>query len=100
MNLTQRHSSVPNQVLVLGLFTVFLALTDEYDGVMYSAQRAIRIVKRKRQELLTEDESLLCLKTTSQSKRDMIQTVTSWIIERREEVALEQRRCYALTRSK
>ena len=64
--------------------------------MMDVAKRTIRIVKRKHSDLPADEEPLLCLKTATQAKRDMIQTVTSWITERREGLSLEQGRGDAL----
>jgi hypothetical protein len=56
--------------------------------------KSIKIVKRKQRELLAAHQEVLeCeLKTESQTRRDIFETITSWIEEQRQtKQALHQR---------
>jgi hypothetical protein len=52
---------------------------------MFSADKSVRIIKRKQRERLSVEGKLVPLaKTERQIEREMLQTVASWIDERRE----------------
>jgi len=63
---------------------------------MASSERGIRVVKRENREVLQPDEPVLLLKTVNQVRREMVQTVASWIEEKRQAVAAERRRALSL----
>jgi hypothetical protein len=69
---------------------------------MSSSEKSIRVVKRRRrdhlaaQQLATQQETPECqLKTESQTRREIFNTVTSWIEEQRE-TKKELQRCDGL----
>jgi hypothetical protein len=59
--------------------------------MMSSGKRTIRVVKREQREVADVAESILSLKTVRQVRREMVQTVASWIEEKRKSVATEPR---------
>jgi hypothetical protein len=51
---------------------------------MGSLNRSIKRIKRNDREVVTVDDEVCLPKTENQVTREMVQTVASWIIERRE----------------
>jgi hypothetical protein len=51
---------------------------------MPSANKSVRIIQRKQREILVTRAVVTLSKTARQLEREMAQTVTSWIDERRE----------------
>ena len=63
---------------------------------MSSGKKGIRVVKRTQPGAASPNEPVLSLKTVSQVRREMVQTVASWIEEKRQTVAAERRRAMSI----
>ena len=53
---------------------------------MRLANKSVRIIQRKQREILVTRAGVTVTKSARQIEREMVQTVTSWIDERREVV--------------